>query len=348
MNVLITGNMGYVGTNLCQYLNKNYPNINITGFDTCFFGHLITGSNIYPDRGVSIQYFGDIRDIQKSVLRGVDAVVHLAGVSNDPIGQEFKDVTIDINRNASLRLIRMCIEENIKNFVFASSCSIYGQAGNLPRKEEDIKNPLTAYASSKLGTEEEIKNIDLGKLTFTSLRFATACGWSNRLRLDLVLNDFVTSALTSGKITILSDGTSWRPLIDVEDMARAIFWGINRDSNHGGQNLSINVGKNSHNFQVKNIAETVAKLIPNTKIFIKDSTLKDQRSYIVDFKKYEKLAPSFLPIISLEESIIRIKTGLLSMKFNDSKFRDSSLIRLNAIRKLIKDTQINNSLYWNS
>ena len=346
MKILITGNMGYVGTILTQYLKKEYPEIELIGYDTSFFGHSLTGVDFIPEQAITIQYFGDVRDIQQATLKGVDAVVHLAGVSNDPIGNEFEGVTEDINRYASVRLAKMAIKEGVKNFVFASSCSMYGLTEGGPRKETDETNPLTAYARSKIGTEEDLKNINLGNMNFTSLRFATACGWSNRLRLDLVLNDFVACAITSGEITVLSDGTPWRPLIDVEDMCRAINWGIIRKKENGGQYLPINAGRNSNNYQVKQIANTVAKLIPNTKVLINKDALPDKRSYSVDFSLYQKLATNFQPIISLDQSIDRLKNGFLKMNFSNANFRESEFMRLNTLKKHIKNNIISKDLRW--
>jgi len=346
MKVFITGNMGYVGSTLTQYLKKTYPKIELIGYDTSFFGHLLTGTDFIPEKKITTQYFGDVRDISKSMLDGVDAIVHLAGVSNDPIGKEFEGVTEDINRHASIRLAKLAIKNGIKNFVFASSCSMYGQAEGASKKESDKTNPLTAYAHSKIGTEEDIKNINLGDMSFTSLRFATACGWSDRLRLDLVLNDFVACAISSGKITVLSDGTPWRPLIDVEDMSRAIAWAITRKQNNGGQYLAINAGKNSSNYQVKEIANAVVSIIPKTEISINKDALPDKRSYTVDFTMFEKLAPDFQPIISLEKSINRLKEGLLKLNFNDNEFRNSSLIRLNILRNYLKNNMIDKNLRW--
>ena len=151
---------------------------------------------------------------------------------------------------------------------------MYGQTEGRARKETDPTDPLTAYARSKIGTEKDLESMNLGDMIFTSLRFATACGWSSRLRLDLVLNDFVACAITSGKITVLSDGTPWRPLIDVEDMSRAIDWAINRKKHSGGQYLVVNTGNNSSNYQVKQMANSVAKLIPETKILINKNAFR--------------------------------------------------------------------------
>jgi len=346
LKVLITGNMGYIGPVLNRVLVNSFADIEIVGLDTGFFGHSLTGSDFLPEHGVALQYFGDVRDIKPSMLAGIDAIVHLAGVSNDPIGDEFESVTTDVNRNASVRLVEMSVAAGVKNFVFASSCSMYGEAGNKARKETDETNPITAYARSKIGTEEDVKNINLGNMIFTSLRFATACGWSTRLRLDLVLNDFVACAVTSGEITVLSDGTPWRPLIDVEDMSRAIAWGVTRSRECGGQFLAINAGSNNSNYQVKDLANAVAKLVPNTKISINKNALPDKRSYSVDFALYESLAPDFQPIVTLDESIRRLHSGLKKMNFLDEGFRQSSYMRLNTLREHMRSGRIGKDLRW--
>lgn len=346
MKVFVTGNMGYVGPVLIRFMNQMYPSIKIIGYDAGFFGHSLTGADHLPELGVSTQYFGDVRDINANMLNDVDAVVHLAGVSNDPIGHEFEDVTEDINRRASVRLAEMASAAGVKNFVFASSCSMYGQAEGGARNETDPTNPLTAYARSKIGTEDDLRKADLGNMVFTSLRFATACGWSTRLRLDLVLNDFVACALTSGKITVLSDGTPWRPLIDVEDMSRAIAWAMYRDKTAGGQFLAINAGSNKGNYQVEDLANAVSALIPNTEISINHDALPDKRSYSVDFSLYEALAPGFQPVVSLENSICRLRDCLVKMNFTDKNFRQSPFMRLNTLRKHMKEGRLGKDLRW--
>lgn len=347
MKVFITGNMGYVGTVLTDFITRIDSSIEIIGFDSGFFGHSLTGAEFIPEQKTSIQYFGDIRDIQKSMLDGVDAVVHLAGVSNDPIGNEFEKVTEDINQHASVKLAKMSSNMGVKNFVFASSCSMYGQSDDGARKETDQTTPLTAYARSKIGTEKDLENTNLGKMTFTSLRFATACGWSTRLRLDLVLNDFVACAITSGEITVLSDGSPWRPLIDVEDMSRAIVWAMRREKDNGEQFLAVNAGSNNSNYQVKQIAAAVANLVPNTKILINKDALPDKRSYSVNFNLYENLAPNYQPIISLDQSIVRLLDGFKKMKFSDKDFRNSPYMRLNTLRKHIELNRLGKDLRWN-
>ncbi len=247
---------------------------------------------------------------------------------------------------ASVNLVQLARQARVKNFVFASSCSMYGQAEGGARRETDALNPLTAYARSKVGVEQDVKKIDLEHMVFTSLRFATACGWSPRLRLDLVLNDFVACAIAEKNITVLSDGSPWRPLIDVSDMCRAIIWGISRDSREGGQFLAVNVGSNASNYQVKDLAEAVSAQIPGTSVSLNHNALPDIRSYSVDFSLYMSLAKDHQPMVSLEESIGRIKDGLVGMGFADSKFRESNYIRLNTLRKHLEANRLTRDLRW--
>jgi nucleoside-diphosphate-sugar epimerase len=183
-------------------------------------------------------------------------------------------------------------------------------------------------------------------MVFTSLRFATACGMSDRLRLDLVLNDFVASAISVGKVSVLSDGSPWRPLIDVEDMARAIDWAIVRKSTDGGKFLAVNAGRDESNYQVKHLAETVAAHVPGSKISINTSAPPDKRSYKVDFSLFKKLAPQATPQVKLEESVKRLLDGFERMKFDSPNFRDSAYMRLNTLRAHLNAGRINHELKW--
>jgi nucleoside-diphosphate-sugar epimerase len=346
MRVLITGNMGYVGPTLVRYLRHKLPEAEIIGYDAGFFGHSLTGAEILPEVRVAQQYLADIRHFPRGLLSGVNAVVHLAAVSNDPMGKEFEEVTEEINRKASVRLARLAAEAGVKNFVFASSCSMYGYAEGGARKESDPTNPLTAYARSKIGTETDLASADLGGMVFTSLRFATACGMSDRLRLDLVLNDFVACAVTSGDISVLSDGTPWRPLIDVEDMARAIYWAMRRPAENGGACLAVNAGRDENNYQVKDLAEAVARHIPGTRVSINRHAPPDKRSYKVDFSLFKKLASDHLPQVELDESIARLRQGLERMKFRDRNFRESPYMRLNTLRRHMAAGRLGKDLRW--
>lgn len=346
MRILITGNMGYVGAALTRLLRKKYPDAELIGYDMGFFGHALTGPLVLPEIALSRQVFGDTRAFDPALLEGVHAVVHLAAISNDPMGKEFEKVTNDVNRQASVEIAKAAAKAGVKNFVFASSCSMYGAAEGGPRKETDLTNPLTAYAKSKIGTEDDLRDASLGDMIFTSLRFATACGMSDRLRLDLVLNDFVACALTSGEVTVLSDGSPWRPLIDVEDMGRAIDWAITRTADNGGRWLAVNAGKSTNNYQVKGLAAAVQRHVPGAKVSINTDAPPDKRSYQVDFSLFESLAPDHLPKVDLDTSIARLVEGLNSMEFRDSDFRNSPFMRLNMLCKHLSSGRLDKTLHW--
>ena len=344
--ILITGNMGYIGPVLTSYLRSIYPEIEIYGMDLGFFGQCLTGAPVIPESRVDIQYISDVRNRSANLLKDVDAVIHLAAISNDPMGNAFEDVTKKINYQASVDMAKEAKQAGVKSFVFASSCSVYGYAEGDARNEESDLNPLTAYAKSKINTEKAIKDLANDNFVITSLRFPTACGMSDRLRLDLVLNDFVASAVASKKITILSDGTPWRPLIDVKDMSRAMDWGINRNSASGDTFLAINVGRTEWNYQVKDLAEQVKKVMPDVDIEINTDAQPDKRSYRVNFSLYEKLAPNHQPQVDLTQSITELKNGLEKIQFSDHNFRDSEYIRLKVLSRLRKDGLLSENLEW--
>lgn len=346
MKILITGNMGYVGSSLARVLRGAFPDAQLIGYDAGYFAHALTGASRAPETYLSRQVFGDVRDISPDLLQGIDAVVHLAAISNDPMGNEFEDVTIDVNRSASVRLAGIAAASGVRNFVFASSCSMYGAAEGGPRRESDPTNPLTAYARSKIGTETDLATADLGDMTFTSLRFATACGMSDRLRLDLVLNDFVAGALSSGEVTVLSDGTPWRPLIDVEDMSRAITWAVRRPSTNGGRWLAVNAGSNKSNYQVRDLAEAVGRHLPGTRVSINPNAPPDKRSYQVDFTLFESLANEYVPQLDLDSSIRGLIEGMTRMRFKDADFRASPFMRLQLLRGHLSSGRLDKALRW--
>ncbi len=346
MKILVTGNMGYIGPSVVYQLRACYPDSFLVGFDIGYYGNCITSAERFPECMFDLQYFGDIRQFPEEVLSGVDAVVHLAGISNDPMGNRFEEVTLDINYRASVDLAKKAKDAGVKSFVFASSCSMYGAADDSPRSEKSALNPLTAYAKSKVYTERDLEPLASKRFKITSLRFSTACGWSDRLRLDLVLNDFVAGAVASKQITILSDGSPWRPLINVKDMSRAIDWAINREISCGGEYLAVNVGSDEWNYQVRDLAEAVAKVIPDVNISINKNAQPDKRSYMVNFDLFRKLAPAYQPLVSLTDSIKGLKEGLEAMEFKDGNFRNSNYMRLNTLTQLQEKGLLDGKLQW--
>jgi nucleoside-diphosphate-sugar epimerase len=346
MKILITGNMGYVGPVVVAHLRRTIPGAQLIGYDNGYFAHCLTGAATLPERHLTRQVFADVRQLPDTLLDGVDAVVVLAAISNDPMGNRFEQVTADINFRASVDIAQKAVRGGVKRVVFASSCSMYGFAEGGPRREDDELNPLTAYAKSKVAAEKGLAALDPGKAIITSLRFSTACGMSDRLRLDLVLNDFVAGAVSSRRITVLSDGTPWRPLIEVRDMARAIEWALTREADEGGRYLAVNVGSATWTYQVKELAEAVARAVPGTQVSINASAPPDKRSYRVDFSLYETLAPRHQPLIGLEQAVDDLKTGLERMGFSDADFRSSQAMRLKVLEKHIAEGRLTDQLSW--
>ncbi|WP_140986297.1 NAD-dependent epimerase/dehydratase family protein [Asticcacaulis tiandongensis] len=345
MNILILGNMGYVGPVLVRHLRSVHPKARLHGFDTAYFAHCLTGSPLLPESRLDTQFYGDVRSLSPDFFKDYDAVVALAAVSNDPMGNQFEAVTLDINQACVVAAAKAAAAGGVKNFVFASSCSVYGVASGGPRKESDPLNPVTAYARSKIGAERELETLQ-GDMVITSLRFATACGMSDRLRLDLVLNDFVACALSQREITVLSDGSPWRPLIDVADMARAIDWATQRKADNGGRYLAINAGTDSANYQVRDLARAVAEAVGDTRVSINTDAPADSRSYQVDFSLYRTLAPAHQPRLSLRQSIDNLIDGLTRMNFSDTNFRQSDFMRLKVLQGHITEGRLNSALQW--
>ncbi len=346
MNILVTGNMGYIGPLVVKHLRACSPDATLMGLDTGYFATCLTNADVLPECQVDVQHFGDVRELSEDVLKGVDGIVHLAGISNDPIGNAFEEVTFDINWRASIELAKKAKSAGVQRFVFASSCSMYGSADDGPRSESSPLNPLTAYAKSKVYTERDLKGLAEDSFIVTCLRFSTACGMSPRLRLDLVLNDFVAGAVATSKITILSDGSPWRPLIDVRDMARSIEWALTREASDGGRYLAVNVGTDEWNYQVKDLAEAVATIIPGVSVSINEDAQPDKRSYRVCFDLFKQLAPDHQPRFDLSSSINELWKGLKEMGFDNANFRNSNFMRLKVLNELCQSNILTNDLHW--
>ncbi|MEN6475347.1 MAG: SDR family oxidoreductase [Syntrophaceae bacterium] len=346
MRILVTGNMGYVGPCVVRQIRRSYPGAYIIGLDIGYFAGCSISREILPEVMLDQQYYADVRQFPEDILKGVDAIVHLAAISNDPIGNLFETVTMDINHRASIDVATKAKKAGVRSFVFASSCSMYGSADGNARTEDAPLNPLTAYARSKVYTERDLKPLAGNGFTVTCLRFATACGMSERLRLDLVLNDFVAGAVSSKRISILSDGTPWRPLIDVNDMARAIEWAISRQATNGGDFLAVNAGRNQGNYQVRELAESVAKIIPGVEVHINKDAQPDRRSYKVNFNLFKQLAPNHQPANDLNASIEGLYQGLRNMGFMNENFRNSYYMRLVHLNYLREKGFLSGELRW--
>lgn len=342
MNILIIGHAGYVGPVLVDQLLKN-KDYNLKGIDTEYFKKKDLFKNKKYKNLKNV--FKDVRKISQIDLKTIDAIVYLAAISNDPMGNKFQKITFEINYKSALKIANLAKKNGVRKFIFASSCSMYGVTSSLPKTEKSKLNPLTAYAKSKVLAEKKLRELSTSKFNVICLRFATACGYSKNIRLDLVLNDFVASAMVNKEVVVLSDGSPWRPMIHVQDMARAINWGLELQMKDSF--LTINAGSNSMNYQIKDIAKKVGKLIKGVNVSINSRALPDKRSYKVNFSKFEKMNKKFKPIYNLEKSIVDLKNHYKKNKFKIKDFRNSQYIRLKVLEKLISKKSLNNNLYWN-
>ena len=293
-----------------------------------------------PDREI----VRDIRDVTEGDFHGIDAVVHLAGLSNDPLGELNPALTYDINLDASIRAAQLARRAGVGRFVFASSCSIYGAAGGAaPLTETAAINPVSAYAVSKARTEVALAGLADDRFSPVFLRNATAYGVSARMRLDLVLNNLMAFAHVTGSIRILSDGTPWRPLAHVEDIALAALAAVTapRDAVHA---QAFNIGRNDANYQVRDIAEAVRGQVPEAIVEIIGEAGADPRSYRVDFTKALTQLPNFRPRWTLEAGAEQLHRWFRDGGLGGGAFDSRHFVRLKQIRHLREIGEIDEAL----
>ena len=340
MNILVTGNNGYLGPVLCKRLiDKGYS---VTGLDSNYFH----GCDYYNFSLPVKQIIKDLRNIGKNDLRGIDAVVHLGGISNDPLGALNPELTFGINHKASVKLAKLAKDAGVGRFLFSSSCSMYGvAAGNIALTEDAPLNPVTAYAMSKANVERDISKLADNNFSPVFLRNGTAYGVSPRLRVDLVLNNLVACAYTTGKIKIMSDGSPWRPLVHVEDISAAFIALLEapRDIIH---NQAFNIGQNSENYRVKEIAETVKKIVPNSEIEYAGKPDLDSRTYKVNFDKIKNKLINFQPKWNLEKGAVELYNAFKKQNLSYEEFQGHKYIRLKHIAHLIDNHKLDNNFFW--
>jgi nucleoside-diphosphate-sugar epimerase len=288
MRVLVTGDRGYIGTVLARMLVERGHDV--IGLDSDLFERCTFGRGL-PDTPTLRK---DVRDVEFEDLIGFDAVVHLAALSNDPLGDLDPELTDAINHRASVRLARLAKQAGVTRFVFSSSCSNYGAAGDDVLTEESVLNPVTAYGVSKARVEEAVSGLADSTFSPTFLRNATAYGVSPRLRFDLVLNNLVAWAFTTGLVRLKSDGTPWRPLVHVEDISRAFLAVLEapREAVHG---QAFNVGQTQENYRIRELAEIVRDVVPGSRIEFAGGAGPDRRNYRVDCGKIRRSVPGFEP-----------------------------------------------------
>lgn len=288
----------------------------------------------------------DVRDLTESDLAGVDAVIHLAALSNDPMGNLNPELTHEVNHRASVRLAKLAREAGVGRFLFASSCSVYGLAeGDSLVNEESAVHPLTAYAVSKVRTEEDVARLADADFSPVFLRNSTAYGWSRRFRADLVLNNLAGWAYTTGEVRILSDGTPWRPLVHVQDIGRA-FLALLEAPRAAVHNQVINIGSSEQNYRVSELAAFVQEALPGSQVSYAPGGSPDPRSYRVDFAKLNALLPDFQPLWNAASGAQQLAEAYRETALSQADFSGPRYVRLAQLRALIDAGRLDSTLRW--
>ena len=325
MKVFVTGHKGYIGAHLVELLKA--AGHTVTGCDLGLFDGCAWEEAVPADRSLD----KDVRDVSAYDLQGHGCVMHLAALSNDPMGEVDTAATYTINRDASIRIARLAKQAGVPRYLFAASCSVYGAGAKLDLDETDPLNPLTVYAKSKIETEQAVSQLADENFTPAFLRNATAYGHSPMLRIDLVVNNLLACAVATGEIRIMSDGTPWRPLIHCRDIARAFiaFMNAPKESIH---NKAVNVGGNHENYQVREIADEVQELIPAAQITYTGEVGKDPRDYRVDFAKLRQVLPDFRLEYTLAAGMEQLLAELSDREFSAADFDGDKFVRLRTLR----------------
>lgn len=340
MRVLVTGNLGFVGSVVAPFLAA--AGHEVCGLDAGFYAECRLFD---PNDPPTLRK--DVRAVTAEDFQGFEAVVHLAALSNDPLGELDPSLTEAINLGGTLRVARAAKAAGVRRMIFASSCSLYGIGGAAAVDETGEMRPQTAYAKSKIDAEQALKALAGDGFSPTFLRFATAYGASPRLRMDLVVNNLVGWALTEGVIRILSDGSPWRPLIHVEDMARAIdaTLAAPREKVHA---QAFNAGRSDANYQVKAIATAVGRLIPGCSVSINPDASPDTRSYQVSFDKIHATLPEFQPAWALDRGILQLAEAYRAYGMDRQGFQGRKFTRLLELRHLLESGLLGPDLRWAS
>lgn len=337
-HVLVTGSEGYIGTILVPMLEAE--GYTVTGLDTAYYAHgNLDKSSPYSPRLIRT----DLRDITAQHLDGIDAIVHLAGLSNDPLGKLDESLTLDINHHASEKLALLAKDAGIRRFVFASSCSLYGASDKL-LTEDDPANPQTAYGMSKILTENALRELAGNDFCPVFLRNATAFGFSPRMRFDIVVNSLTGYAHTAGRIQILGDGTPWRPLVHVRDICQAVLLALTAPAELVcGE--AFNIGSSQENYQIRSIAEHVQKQYIGCEIAIAQANANDTRNYMVSFDKAQQVL-GFRAQWTLDAGIAELKQAYNACGLDATLFEAPAYTRLKQIEAWQSAGRLDNHLRW--
>ena len=342
MKLFVTGTEGYIGTRLAPLLLADGHDV--TGLDTGFYrdGNLFNAPAQYARQPALI--VKDIRRISEQDLRGFDAVVHLAELSNDPLGENNPELTFRINHEGSVRLAQLARSAGVRRFIYASSCSVYGVGSDKPVTEESPVNPQTAYAKCKTLVERDVRKMASGTFCVTFLRNATAYGASPRMRFDIVLNDLCGLAWTTKRIVLKSDGSPWRPIAHIEDIAKAIRCALDAPVELVNGEI-FNVGADSENYRVREIAQIVADVFPGCALTV-GAPSADNRSYRVSFHKIASRLPGFSCAWNAKRGAEELRDVFKRIEMDKDTFEYRAFTRLKQLRYLARTGQIDSEFFW--
>jgi len=341
MRVLITGHKGYVGTIMVPMLVA--AGHELVGMDTNLYRGATFGVESPPVGITEIEK--DVRDVVIDDVVGFDAIIHLAGLSNDPLGDLNPDLTYDINYQASVRLAVLAKEAGVERFIFSSSCSNYGAGVSDWLDENSEFNPVTPYGRSKVMVEQDLAKMASDDFSPTFLRSGTAYGVSPRLRFDLVLNNLVAWAYTSGRVFLKSDGAAWRPILHIEDMARA-FLAVLHAPREVVHNNSFNVGTTAENYRIKDLAYIVAETVPGSEVVFAEGAGPDRRNYRVNCDKIVNTLPDYKPIWNAKTGAQELYAAYQEVGLEGNEFEGPRYRRVHHIKHLLSTGAIDDHLRW--
>jgi nucleoside-diphosphate-sugar epimerase len=338
MRVLITGHEGYIGAVLTPFVAS--AGHDVVGLDTRWFGDCGFG----PQPAATPALDRDLRAVEVDDLHGFDAIIHLAGISNDPVGDLNPQCTYDVNHHASVRLARLAKQAGVPRFVFSSSCSLYGSAGEDYVDETAAFNPVTPYGESKILVEQDVALLADDDFSPTFLRNATVYGMSSRLRADLVVNNLTGFAFLQGEVLLMSDGTPWRPLVHVQDVSRAFLACLEapREVVHG---QAFNVGSTKENYRIRQVAEIVKDVVPGSRVAFGKGAGADIRDYRVDCGKFARTFPQAVPQWTVRRGVEELYDGYQRYGLTAEDF-SQRFVRIARIKRLLAEGRLDDHLRW--